>query len=542
MIASAFKHQGSPKLSTPECWCAALLCLLIVLLAPLTLRILPDLATENLDYDVWGNLWHRRDFAGKTTTYGYDVLDRLKTKTADATHPSLVYAHAIARVEYDYDANGAREAARTYGAANTLLYTESTPHDERGRLDYKDAPDGRLDYSYYANGQLQDTVSSNPDGVNLGYRYDDANRLAYVDDATHGVPPRTTAYTYNPNGSLETVAYANGVTHAYGYDALNRLRTLNIAQTAGLGASLHTYDYQLTASGHRHQVIEGAKTTTYGYDDLYRLTGETITGAPPGQNGTVGHNLDKVGNRLDRTSSLSAVPSAANQTYNARDQLSTDTYDTNGNTKNSGLLAVRYPLLTTTSVPDVYDFEDRLIVRTRPDGATINLSYDADGVRIQKTILALTGQLVSSTRYLVDTHNLTGYAQAAENAVTLDANAIRFSQSNVRSSLPELTASMRANGWQGAPIDVVRMADGSLTAVDNTRLAAASLSNTPVSAVIRSFDEVFPAARAGGNLQGGTWGEAITNRIGGQKPAWQQLYPNGSPFTGVHPSTPGFTP
>jgi hypothetical protein len=86
------------------------------------------------------------------------------------------------------------------------------------------------------------------------------------------------------------------------------------------------------------------------------------------------------------------------------------------------------------------------------------------------------------------------------------------------------------------------MADGGLTAVDNTRLAAASLSETPVQAVIRSFDEVFPATRAGGNLQGATWGEALTNRIGAQRPGWQSLYPNGSPFTGVHPSTPGFSP
>jgi filamentous hemagglutinin len=101
---------------------------------------------------------------------------------------------------------------------------------------------------------------------------------------------------------------------------------------------------------------------------------------------------------------------------------------------------------------------------------------------------------------------------------------------------------MKANGWQGAPIDVVRMADGTLTAVDNTRLAAAALSTTPVQATIRGFGEAFPAARAGGSLQGGTWGEALINRIGGQKPGWQRLYPNGSPFTGVHPSTPGFTP
>jgi filamentous hemagglutinin len=125
--------------------------------------------------------------------------------------------------------------------------------------------------------------------------------------------------------------------------------------------------------------------------------------------------------------------------------------------------------------------------------------------------------------------------------VTLDASAIRFSQTNVKSSLPDISASMQANGWQGAPIDVVRMADGSLTAADNTRLAAACLSRTPVQAVIRNFDDAFPASRAGGNLQGATLGEAILNRIGRQKPSWQSLYPNGSPFTGVHPSTPGFT-
>jgi filamentous hemagglutinin len=131
---------------------------------------------------------------------------------------------------------------------------------------------------------------------------------------------------------------------------------------------------------------------------------------------------------------------------------------------------------------------------------------------------------------------------AAEGTVALDANAIRFSQSNVRSSLPQLTESMKANGWSGAPIDVVRMPDGLLTAVDNTRLAAAKLTGTPVQAVMRDFGEAFPAARAGGNLQGGTWGEAVLNRIGGQKPGWQRLYPNGSPFTGVHPTTPGFSP
>ena len=41
------------------------------------------LGTERLQYDVWGNLWKRTDFSGKTTTFSYDTLNRLKSKTAD---------------------------------------------------------------------------------------------------------------------------------------------------------------------------------------------------------------------------------------------------------------------------------------------------------------------------------------------------------------------------------------------------------------------------------------------------------------------------
>lgn len=200
-------------------------------------RVLPKDATEatalsdTLQYDGWGNLWKRTDFNGKTTTFGYDALNRLTSKTADPTHPSLVYGNAIARVEYDYDANGRRKAARTYSAANTLLYQESTPHDGRGRTEYKDTAAGRLDYHYYDNGLLKDVVSSNAGGVNVGYRYDEVNRLQDVADATTGTT-LTSAFTYNPNGSLETMTQPNAVVHTYNYDTLNRLRGLIVSRAA----------------------------------------------------------------------------------------------------------------------------------------------------------------------------------------------------------------------------------------------------------------------------------------------------------------------
>ena len=131
-------------------------------------------------------------------------------------------------------------------------------------------------------------------------------------------------------------------------------------------------------------------------------------------------------------------------------------------------------------------------------------------------------------------------------SINLEASAIRHSQSNVRATLPEIVQSMKAEGWQGPPIDVVRMADGGLTAVDNTRLAAANLTRTPVRANIRGATEAFPSSRGPQYFRGpsghpATWGEAILNRISRQHPLWRKLYPNGSPMTGVHPSTPGFT-
>ena len=105
-----------------------------------------------------------------------------------------------------------------------------------------------LSYSYYGNNLLKDVVSSNSGGVNIGYRYDELNRLESVDDTSTGLPTRTTGYTYNPNGSLETVTTPNGVVHTYGYDSLNRLRGLVLSRGSTL---LHTYEYKLRASGHR---------------------------------------------------------------------------------------------------------------------------------------------------------------------------------------------------------------------------------------------------------------------------------------------------
>jgi hypothetical protein len=97
---------------------------------------------------------------------------------------------------------------------------------------------------------------------------------------------------------------------------------------------------------------------------------------------------DAVGNRTQKVSTIPGYPGGLTN-YNANDQLSTDTYDNDGNTTASNGLGY------------VYDFENHVIQA----GAGITMVCDGDGNRVQKTVAGVT------TKYLVDTQSPTGYAQ-----------------------------------------------------------------------------------------------------------------------------------
>ena len=148
------------------------------------------------------------------------------------------------------------------------------------------------------------------------------------------------------------------------------------------------------------------RAASYGYDSTGRLTSETITGDPRGaaHNGAIIYVLDAVANRVSRTSATVDVPSTA-YSYNANDQLTSDTYDQNGNT------------IAANGATFTYDFENRLI--SKNNGAVI-ITYDGDGDRIAKTAGGVT------TRYLVDDQNPTGYVQVMEEISGGGAVQVRY--------------------------------------------------------------------------------------------------------------------
>jgi filamentous hemagglutinin len=127
---------------------------------------------------------------------------------------------------------------------------------------------------------------------------------------------------------------------------------------------------------------------------------------------------------------------------------------------------------------------------------------------------------------------------------TFAADEIRLSQSSVSFNkvdratgkaytYDDLVTSMREKGWQGDPVDLVRMPDGKLTSMDNTRITAAREARIGVQGVERSYGEALTPEiqNARGWSDYNTWGEAITARINNQSKSFSTANPYGSPHS-----------
>ncbi|HLJ86073.1 MAG TPA: RHS repeat-associated core domain-containing protein [Candidatus Angelobacter sp.] len=340
-----------------------------------TSRTLPLGMVENNTYDAAGNLTAKSDFNGKTTKYTYDALNRLLTKTPD---PSLNQP----AVSFIYTATGQR--ASMIDASGTTTYS----YDNRDRLLSKATPEGTLSYTYDAQGNVLTIGSSNPNGSSMAYSYDAVNRLTTATDnrlLAQNLGPAVTSYNYDAAGNLAKYVYPNRVQTAQAFDTLNRLTQMSSSNEQPLS----NYAYSLDPVGNRLSVTElGGRQVNYGYDANYRLTSEAVFGDAAGNNGAINYSYDAVGNRLQLTSTLNAIPTSGLNSYDANDRLTLDAYDANGNT------------ISLAGISSAYDFEDHMTQH-----GAVSIVYDGDGNRVAETVGGVT------TQFLVETLNPTGYAQ-----------------------------------------------------------------------------------------------------------------------------------
>jgi RHS repeat-associated protein len=244
----------------------------------------------------------------------------------------------------------------------------------------KATPEGTLDYGYDPAGNLA-SMQSADGAVNVSYAWNSLNLLGQVTDSRLG----TTTYTYDSANNVGSVSYPNGVTTSFTYDLLNRVATA-LSQVSG-------YTYQRGPTGNLTSATElSGRNSNWAYDGIYRLTNETISLDPAHNNGSVSYGLDPVGNRLSASSSLGDIPSGT-WGYNSDDEVSSESYDTNGNVTATG------------GKTFAYDSENHL---TSMNGGTVQIIYDGDGNRVAKSVNGVV------TRYLVDDLNPTGHSQVVE--------------------------------------------------------------------------------------------------------------------------------
>lgn len=384
--------------------------------------------TVQYNYDAVGNMISMTDANGQTTNYAYDPLSRPTSVIDPLSHTTSSTYDAVGNVvgltdangnliSYNYDAlNRLAEIAYddgqmvSYGydaTGNRLMMVDSHgttnyQYDDLNRLINVINPDSQI------VGYVYDAVSNRiqltyPDGKAMTYGYDANNRLTGATDWDGHI----TGYSYDVNSNLIGLTYPNGMSTEYLYDENNQLIELINEDTTQVVSS---FEYTLDAVGNRQSVAEWFSeryddesgisqvlTTSYEYDDLYRLTQVNY----PFEE-TVNYNYDPMGNRISMITTIDETDKIINYVYDASDRLlqsggTTYDYDNNGNmvrkTENPGQI---------TSYN--YDGTNQLISLSRIfDGSQreiYNFEYDGDGNRLSKT--TINGKRTKSSDYLLD--------------------------------------------------------------------------------------------------------------------------------------------
>ena len=122
------------------------------------------------------------------------------------------------------------------------------------------------------------------------YTYDALNRLISVTD-NQG---QTTTFEYDAVGNQTHIRYPNGLTNISTFDSLNRVTAIT---TLDADDNVITrYAYTLDATGRRASLTEhSGRVSTFTYDDVYRLTNESITDPVNGDNVST-YTYDATGN------------------------------------------------------------------------------------------------------------------------------------------------------------------------------------------------------------------------------------------------------
>ncbi len=285
-------------------------------------------------YDNKGNLISETDGEGNTTTYTYNLADKLVTTTDAVTQErGLPYT-----TKNTYDAAGRK--IKTYKATGTqTIYN----HDHAGNI---------------LNIQQKKISSETPKTIQTN-TYDLIGNILTQTDANGN----TTTYTYNKQGNLRQTITPSDET--IGYNIINNQYDVmgNLVKTQNSMGKVdqYTYDNQGRNLTHTAQKQDGTETITTSrkYDINGNLRYET-----DGEGNTKEHTYDSLNRKTSTTITVEGIAQTTTYTYNANGNNTSQT-DWRGNT-----------------YTNIYDPLGRLIEKQDPAGNSIQkLMYNQNNVQ-----------------------------------------------------------------------------------------------------------------------------------------------------------------
>ncbi len=240
------------------------------------------------------------DATGNTYTYTYDADGNSIGTTDPNGHSSTNTYNAINQLisaedplgnvtSYGYDADGNQTTV-----TNPLNQTNTETYDAQGRVLTVTSPvNGTTTNTYDLAGNLK-TVDD-PDGNITTYTYDAANELTSVANPMGF----TSSNYYDAGGELTTMTDANGRTLTYSYDAVGR--KTGETWVGGNYTATWTYD----AAGNLKTAQDSYSSYSYGYDAANRLTTVDNSGTPGVPHVILTYSYDVYNNRIGLTDNMS---------------------------------------------------------------------------------------------------------------------------------------------------------------------------------------------------------------------------------------------
>jgi YD repeat-containing protein len=334
-------------------------------LGNLNVQTSPDTGTTTNTYDSAGNLLTQTDAKSQVTTYAYDALNRV----------TLITFHDGSKQTYNYDqganAIGRLSSITEADAANQTTSVIAYAYDPHGRVSSETRSVGGaqyvLAYRYDSAGRLDQLTY--PSGRTVSYAFDGLGRVNAITTTKPGDEAQSVVsnVAYHSFGGVKGYTLGNGQIYSRGIDLDGRIASYTLgAQSFAIGYDVASRISFIT------DVADAAKSITYGYDELDRLTSASLPTVP------YAYSYDAVGNRLSRTAGSSTHTYEYSTTSNRLASITPSSgpvrsfsFDPNGSTTADGLNTY------------AYDVRGRMVSATSALGTT-NYQVNALGQRIRK--------------------------------------------------------------------------------------------------------------------------------------------------------------